>query len=145
MTLQESIEKMKALAYNAHDGQYRNDGKTPYFTHVERVANSVEDRLKPIAYGHDLVEDTTVTINDLYKFGFPEYIIEAVSLLTHGKDQPNVEYWSAIAKNADATAVKLADIRDNLSDAPSERQIQKYTNALNIFKQSGYSINENSN
>ena len=133
------IELAKSVATRAHSGQTRRDG-TPYIKHPERVASKVEDRLKPIAWLHDVVEDTEVSINDLYKFGFPEYIIEAVSVLTHSKTQTNVQYWNDIAKNVDAIAVKLADINDNLSDTPSDNQRQKYAKALDIFKKLGYKI-----
>ena len=126
------IEKMRVIAHEAHKDQKRNNGR-PYIEHPERVAAAVEERLKPIALGHDLIEDTKVTLLDLKIMGFPLYIIEAVDLLTHRKGEPNLSYWGKIKPNPDALAVKLADINDNLHDHPSEHAKQKYSQALSFF------------
>lgn len=131
-SIEQWIEKMRVIAHEAHKGQTRNNGR-PYIEHPERVAAAVEDRLKPIALGHDLVEDTQVTLEDLNAEGFPLYIIEAVDLLTHRKGEPNLSYWGKIKANLDALAVKLADINDNVNDTPSEYAKQKYGRALSFF------------
>jgi (p)ppGpp synthase/HD superfamily hydrolase len=131
--------EMRLLAKAAHKDQTRRDGITPYFEgHVERVASAVEDRLKPIALGHDLIEDTDITIEDLIRLGYPPYIIRAIDLLTHKEGVPNSVYWAGIASNHDATYVKIADIKHNLSDSPNERQKEKYQRALEFFKKKGY-------
>lgn len=126
------IKRMRQIAHAAHKGQTRNNGR-PYIEHPERVAAAVEDRLKPIALGHDLVEDTKITLDDLKAEGFPLYIIEAVDLLTHRKGEPNLSYWGKIKANPDAKAVKLADINDNLNSTPSEYAKHKYSRALSFF------------
>lgn len=126
------IEKMRNIAHAAHHGQKRNDGR-PYIEHPERVAAAVEDRLKPIALGHDLIEDTKVTLKDLKRVGFPSYIIDAIDLLTHRKNEPNLSYWGKIKTNSDAKTVKLVDINDNVNDAPSEHARHKYARALSFF------------
>ena len=131
-TLEHWIKRSVEIAYAAHEGQKRTDG-SPYIKHPFRVADAVEDRLKPIAYLHDVIEDTKVTLDDLKKEGFPSYIINAVDLLTHKKGDSNVVYWTKIKSNPDATAVKLADINDNLHDTPSEHAKQKYQRALTFF------------
>lgn len=139
-TLDYWINLAREIAIKAHNGQFRSDGKTPYITHVEGVANAVEKRLKPIAWLHDVVEDTNVTLDDLRNYGFPEYIIVGVDLITHRKSVPNIVYWNAIAKNADASEVKIKDIKYNTNDAPSERQKEKYARALQVFAAAGYSV-----
>jgi (p)ppGpp synthase/HD superfamily hydrolase len=121
------------VANLAHHGQLRKDGRTPYIKHPARVADAVEDRLKPIAWLHDVVEDTKITLEDLKSYGFPAYIIEAVDVLTHKNREPNVIYWGRIKENPDALAVKLADINDNVNDSPSEHAKQKYARALAFF------------
>ena len=131
-TLQLWTQRAQALAEEAHQGQKRTDG-SPYIKHPERVAAAVEDRLKPIAWLHDVVEDTKITLQDLRTIGFPLYIIEAVDLLTHRKNEPNISYWGKIKPNPDALAVKLADINDNVNDTPSEYAKQKYGRALSFF------------
>jgi (p)ppGpp synthase/HD superfamily hydrolase len=139
MKLERQIELMRELAHERHEGQFRNDGVTPYVTHVEAVADSVEDRLKPIALGHDLIEDTNVTLDELKKLKFPVRVILAIDLLTHKEGVSNIEYWKRISANADATAVNIADIRHNLSSNPSENAKAKYGRALVLFKSLGYS------
>jgi len=130
---------MRLIVYDAHQGQLRNNGK-PYILHLERVANAVEDRLKPIALGHDLLEDTRVTLEDLKKEGFPPYILTAVDALTHKEGDSNIVYWNKILTNKDAIEVKIQDIMDNLGDSPSIQAKEKYSRALTLFKQAGYSV-----
>jgi (p)ppGpp synthase/HD superfamily hydrolase len=134
------IDQAKKVAEAAHKGITRNDGTTPSMTHVQAVANAVEDRLKPIAFLHDTVEDSDITIQDLIDAGFPKYVTDAVDLLTHKNNEPNMSYWSKIATNKDAVMVKLADIKNNLTGQPSERQKEKYTNALALFTKLGYDV-----
>jgi (p)ppGpp synthase/HD superfamily hydrolase len=134
-TLEHWIELMRKIAWKAHEGQTRNDG-SPYIHHPERVAAAVEQRLKPIALGHDLCEDTDVTIEYLMKAGFPLYIIRAIDVLTHRNKEPNLQYWGRIKQNPDALAVKLADINDNINDKPSEKAKAKYALALKFFAES---------
>lgn len=124
--------RAKEIATFAHEGQKRTDG-SPYINHPSRIADAVEARLKPIAWLHDVVEDTQVSLEDLKRVGFPLYIIEAVDLLTHRKHDPNLVYWGKIKGNPDALAVKLADINDNVNDTPSEYAKQKYGRALSFF------------
>lgn len=67
-------------------------------------------------------------------------VTDAVDLLTHKNNEPNVSYWGRIATNKDATTVKLADIKNNLSSQPSERQKEKYAKALALFAKLGYDV-----
>jgi hypothetical protein len=101
--------------------------------HATRIAFNVDDRLKPIAFLHDIPEDTHITIEDLIKLGFPSYIIDAVRLLTHLKGVSNMDYWTAIKTSPDALEVKRKDINDNLNDQPSDHARQKYAIALKFF------------
>jgi (p)ppGpp synthase/HD superfamily hydrolase len=139
MPIEYWIEKMREIATDAHHGQIRTNGK-PYITHPERVAAKVKDRLKPIAWGHDLLEDTCVTLDDLQKAGFPPYVLAAVDVLTHKHGDSNNVYWHKILTNKDALQVKLADIEDNEKDSPSEHAKEKYVRAKALFKKYGVSI-----
>jgi len=123
------IERAKQIATLAHEGQKRNSG-SPYIEHPIRVASKVEDRLKPIALLHDVVEDTLITLKDLEDLKFPSYILDAVDLLTHKKGDTNVTYWNKIMTNPDAINVKLRDIEDNLASIPSVYARSKYAKAL---------------
>lgn len=124
----------KALADIAHHGQCRRDKVTPYFTHLERVADRVDYALKPIAWLHDIVEDTAVTLLHLEALGFPEWIIAAVGALTHLEGEPYVDYLKRVKSVPDALVVKFADIRDNLSDNPTGKQVEKYKEALKFLE-----------
>jgi (p)ppGpp synthase/HD superfamily hydrolase len=139
MELNKMIELAKWIAEQGHAGQFRKDGTTPYMEHVNAVADAVEPRLKPIAYLHDVLEDTPVSLEELKELEFDSYVLDAVDLLTHRGSTPNIEYWKKIATNPDATAVKLADIQHNLSSQPSEHAKVKYAKALTFFKALGYS------
>jgi len=134
------IDQAKKVAEASHKGVTRNDGTTPYMAHVQAVADAVEDRLKPIAFLHDTVEDSDVTLQDLIDAGFPKYVTDAVDLLTHKDNEPNVSYWGRIATNKDAATVKLADIKNNLTGQPSDRQKEKYAKALALFAKLGYDV-----
>lgn len=133
------IELAKKIATEAHKNQTRRNGDL-YITHPARIVDRVEDRLKPIAWLHDVVEDTEITIDDLISQGFPAYITDAVDLLTHKNEEPNYSYWGKILKNKDAVNVKLEDINDNLNNNPSDHARKKYAKALALFKQYGYNV-----
>lgn len=136
-TLDYWINLARQIAITAHTGQFRNDKKTPYIVHVEGVANGVEPRLKPIAWLHDVVEDTTVTLDDLKNHGFPQYILDGVNVLTHRENVTNMDYWKGISQNPDAVPVKKSDINYNLNDSPNDRQKEKYQRALKVFADAG--------
>jgi (p)ppGpp synthase/HD superfamily hydrolase len=138
------IHLAKRIATAAHKNQTRRGGEA-YITHPAKIAARVEDRLKPIAWLHDVVEDTDIKIEDLIALGFPKYITDAVDLLTHRKEDSNTIYWKKILTNKDAVMIKLEDIRDNLGSNPSDYAKQKYAKALALFKHFGYSIDENMN
>ena len=128
-TMEHWIERSKQILLMAFPADSRA------VRHATRIANKVEDRLKPIAYLHDTIEDhpEKVSIEMLRQEGFPSYVVDAVNLLTHQDGDSNNVYWAKIAPNPDAKAVKLADIDDNLSDQPSEYAKKKYARALVFF------------
>ena len=102
------------IAAIAHEHQTRSNGE-PYFFHSYRVMqamNSLEE--KNVAMLHDVIEDTSWTIEDLRLEGFSETILDAVLLLTHSPDIHYLEYINRISSSPLATKVKLADLRDNM-------------------------------
>lgn len=120
------------IARDGHSGQFRRDGVTPYIKHPEAVAARVGD--DPIAIAaawlHDILEDTPWTTEDLRKRGIPEEVIEVVFLLTKERCVNYTEYLGFIAAHPIARKVKIADMLANLSDNPTDRQIEKYANGL---------------
>lgn len=125
-----------SIARKAHDGQFRRDGITPYITHPEAVAKLLEGEHPDViaaAWLHDVLEDTPTSVVHLKNAGMPWRVIDAVELLTRDDGQPYEDYLHWIAQDEIARKVKVADIRHNLSDAPTEKQVAKYERALLIL------------
>lgn len=124
------------VAAKAHRGQKDKAGQ-PYIRHPQRVAARVTGRAKTVALLHDVVEDTTVTLDDLAA-QFPNDIVAAVDAITHRKGEPRHDYYRRVAGNELAYTVKLADIADNTDpqrlaelDADTRARLAaKYANAL---------------
>jgi (p)ppGpp synthase/HD superfamily hydrolase len=139
-------ELAKAWATVAHDGVSRKGAGEPYMNHCERVADSVWGwRRKTIAYLHDVIEDASqpAAMRTALYTVFPASIvldIEYLSRLPHwdvaedsplyGQKTPYQEWIeNVVAKgNQDVIAVKLADLKDNLSDLsdiPGAQSLEK--------------------
>jgi (p)ppGpp synthase/HD superfamily hydrolase len=127
------IATARNFAQMAHMGQFRRDGTTPYFKHVNGVARLVKPQ-KPeyiaTAYLHDVIEDTDYSSMDLQKIGMPKMVINAVLILTKFDHLSYEEYLKKVKENAIAKAVKIADMTYNLNDTPSQKQIEKYKKGL---------------
>jgi (p)ppGpp synthase/HD superfamily hydrolase len=122
------------IAKRNHFGQFRRDGITPYINHPAAVADAVEsDYAKAVAWLHDVLEDTHVTVRDL-ELIFPTQIVDAVIALTMQYGQSYEKYMEAVAKHPIARLVKIADIKHNLSDDPTEKQVRKYADALRFLE-----------
>lgn len=134
MIYTELTNKAIRIAYRAHEGAVDTSG-IPYILHPVHLAEQMEDEYTTVvALLHDVVEDTDVTLDDLRREGFPEAVLEAVALMTHGEDVPYLEYVAAIKENPIARAVKLADLRHNMDQSrfagsdrlPSEEKLEYY-------------------
>jgi len=91
-------------------------GGHPYVLHCLRVMNVVSNEsihVRCAAVMHDLVEDTDWTLLELRELGFSEDCIRMLDLLTHDRSVPYMDYIKSIGRNSGATAIKLADLRDN--------------------------------
>lgn len=119
------------FAREKFDGQFRRDGKTPAVTHSLRVADRLDTwELRTIGVLHDILEDTNTIIEELAELGISEALIRVILTLTHRKDEPYMEYLKRVSMDEMATRVKLADIQDNISDTPTDRQMAKYAKAI---------------
>ena len=94
----------------------------PYLNHLIRVSINVKNYLtKVAALLHDTVEDIdNITFDDLKEFGFSEYVINLVKLVTKNKDIVT-SYHDRITNiiesgNIEAVRLKYADISDNYSE-----------------------------
>ncbi|MBX3380507.1 MAG: bifunctional (p)ppGpp synthetase/guanosine-3',5'-bis(diphosphate) 3'-pyrophosphohydrolase [Phycisphaeraceae bacterium] len=120
-----------AFAARKHSGQFRRDGRTPYFAHVVRVAMTVsemfgchDEEVLAAALLHDLIEDTTTDYEDILE-RFGKSVAGMVASLTKNMAIPEAmrekEYDGRIAK-ADwrVRLIKLADVYDNLIDGVND-------------------------
>ena len=101
------------IAQKAHAGQVDKAGKD-YILHPMTVASYMDtDIEKTIAYLHDVLEDTDVTVDALRKI-FPNEIVDTLITLTHRKDESYFEYIQRVSKSKLAKKVKVADLLHNL-------------------------------
>lgn len=134
-------KKALKISFDAHKNQVDKSGM-PYVYHPFHLAEQMDDEISTcVALLHDVVEDTAVTLGDLKAAGFPDDVIEALSLMTHGDDVPYMEYIRALKDNPVARKVKLADLAhnsdltrlDKVDDKAIERA-NKYRQAMLILK-----------
>lgn len=131
------IDKAIKIATEAHKDQKRWGGE-PYITHPERVAaNFGLDRPSEciVAWLHDVVEDTNITLKDLFKEGFPEYILDAIDSVSKRDGESYTDFIRRVAKNKIGLDVKMADLCDNLSAGIGPGSLKdKYELALVYLK-----------
>lgn len=109
------LEKAIAIAVRAHAGHVDRYGQ-PYILHPLHLMMQMDSpAARMVAVLHDVVEDTEVTLADLQAAGFPAEVLEAVSLLTHDREQvPYEAYVAGIKPHPLARKVKLADLQHNM-------------------------------
>lgn len=125
------LEKAKEIAIKAHDGQLRKNGE-PYSTHLELVASQFKDDelAQTIAWLHDVIEDTDVTVEQLRDCGFSERVLNDVILLSKPRELSYQQYIDRIKSSLIAVKIKKADITANLLDNPGNKQTIKLAKAL---------------
>ena len=138
----EMVAKARAWAIKAHAGQKDKAGKDYFRAHVAAVAERAKGDpvAETVAFLHDTVEDTSITIEDI-RTGFPKEVADAVDALTQSKNMPYAEYLWHIQQNPIAVKVKLSDLRSNmdltrLPHAPTKKDAErtrKYKRAYTIL------------
>ena len=147
-----------ALVEKAHDGQVDKGGH-PYIGHLERVLARVRERLAALpeglvspadqeqalllALGHDLLEDTSVTEEELRALGADDLFMRRLKLLSRlDKSSTYIDWIWQLAASDDLVAiiVKLGDNEDNNDPAriaqlpEAERTIsQRYIRAHRVL------------
>src|SRR5205823_8876269 len=90
--LMATIEKALQIAAQAHEGQKDKEG-LPYILHPLRAMLRVQgEEAQIVAVLHDVIEDTSVTADDLLRAGFGEEVVAAVLCVTHRKDESYADY-----------------------------------------------------
>jgi len=67
-----------------------------------------------VALLHDTIEDTDVTAQTLYNYGFPKRIVEAVLSVTRQKGELYQKFIERCCANTIGKIVKMHDLEDNL-------------------------------
>jgi (p)ppGpp synthase/HD superfamily hydrolase len=135
------LERADRIATRAHRGQSDKAG-APYIGHPLRVARRVADRGGAVEHQaaallHDVLEDTTVTVDELRREGLPEPVIRAVIALTKHDGESYEQAVQRAAADPIARVVKRCDVEDNadpdrlaLLDAATRQRLEaKYTAA----------------
>ena len=139
-----TLERAIAIAAAAHEGQVDKAG-APYILHPLRMMLSVRSpEARMAAVLHDVVEDTSVTLEQLRAEGFPEAVLVAVAALTKREGEDYEAFIRRVAPIPIAREVKLADLRDNadlsrIAD-PTEKdraRIEKYRRAIEYLESLG--------
>lgn len=136
--------KAMRIAYAAHRDQTDQSG-LPYIFHPYHLAEQMPDEISVCtALLHDVVEDTSVTLEELER-EFPREVTDAVRLLTHDPETDYFDYVRAIRQNPVAVRVKLADLAHNSDEtrfagcAVPEEQLarwrEKYKRAQEILSE----------
>ena len=121
------------IAREVHRKQKRSDGKD-YITHPKAVADSLGDiECKIVAWLHDVIEDTDISLKDLLEKGIPQNLVDVINCLSRRTGENYKDYILQISKNKIATKVKIADLRHNLSNLKNGSMKDKYLLALHIL------------
>ena len=142
MIYTEMTKKALKLCFAAHKDQTDKSGM-PYVFHPFHLAEQMPDEKTTIvALLHDVVEDTPYTLDDLREMGFSEKVLAALTLMTHDKSIPYMDYVAKIKENKIAMTVKLADLKHNSDlsrldtvDEKALKRIEKYRQAIALLSE----------
>jgi (p)ppGpp synthase/HD superfamily hydrolase len=127
-----------ALSRIAHDGQVDKAGKDYFDTHVENVVKIVREELggsiraAAVAFLHDTVEDTAVTLDDIEAL-FGKEMRDDIDALTRRDGEVYMHYIDRVkARGGHPVMVKHADLLDHIrrKEHISESLLTRYERAL---------------
>ena len=132
------IQRALEIAVEAHKGQVQKNG-SPYVLHPLTLMTFVDSaEAKMAAILHDVVEDTSITLDDLSKEGFHPDVIEAIDALTKRPGENRMEAANRAVVNPIARMVKLADVTDNMDlsriSEPSDKDFKRLKEYVKVKK-----------
>lgn len=142
----ELIALAKEVAIKAHKGQVRKFTQEPYINHPRRVSENVLEYIKDkimyyhptvyetVAWLHDAVEDSDLTIRELYAMGFPIHVVLGVESVTKIPGENYFNFIKRCMDNKVGIFVKIADLTDNMSDLHEGSMKNKYRLAKYILE-----------
>lgn len=139
-SLKEQLEMAIKIASENHYGQ-KDKASDPYILHLIHVMNNVDELdVKIVAVLHDILEDTDITKEDLFEYGFSKNIVDAIELLTKPKKQEYMTYIKNLSENSIARKVKLVDLKHNMDLTRLEnitekdlKRVEKYFKAYKFL------------
>ena len=137
---QSMVDLALSIARQAHEEQLDKAG-VDYIEHPIYVASQVDsEEEKAVALLHDVIEDSSVTAEELLNAGLPETVVTAVQILSKKKGQDYQTYLKTVKSNPLARAVKLADLKHNSDLSRLEtitdkdlKRLEKYKKAINYL------------
>ena len=137
---QSMVDLALSIARQAHEGQLDKAGGD-YIEHPIYVASQVDtEEEKAVALLHDVIEDSSVTAEELLNAGLPETVVTAIQILSKKKGQDYQTYLENVKSNPLARVIKLADLKHNsdlsrlssVTDKDLER-LEKYKKAIDYL------------
>lgn len=134
------LEYASKLSRLYHENQYY--GLAPYFEeHILKVVDKLiavlgitDINTITVAYLHDIVEDTDMTLNDLLiAHRFNQEIVDAVDAITKRSNETRKQYLVRCKSNNIAHKVKIADTLANLEASITSCdawRVEKYAKQL---------------
>ena len=127
----------------------------PYINHLIRVSVKLDtEELRIAGLLHDILEDTSITRDDLRELGFSNRVISIIEGVTNKVGENYNDKIKRIIDNGDIDVIKLkhSDMSDNadkkrlakLSIITRNRLINKYKDNLELLKKALEGENENS-
>lgn len=157
--MQEQMVIAAKFAVDKHGTQEYGNSGLPYFYHLKNVDDliiaayapkdrepgqpfspypgSEFDKLRAVAFLHDVLEDTDATVDDLYFEGLDADVIESVVAITKVKGESYTEYMKRVMSNDLAHKVKMCDTATNLAHSVLDgntKRIEKYRKQMHILK-----------
>ena len=124
------------IAFHAHKEQVDKTG-VPYIFHPYHLAEQMTDEISVCAaLLHDVVEDTSLTFDDLASQGIPRKVIDVLKLLTHDDNEAYIDYIHKIrdSGNKVAITIKLADLNHNSDNTRFGTTDDEHTDRLKRYK-----------
>lgn len=132
------LERALQIAVKAHAGQKDRNGVAYIFHPIRVMMRCTSEDARMLALLHDVVEDTSVTFQQLAAEGFSDRILATLKLLTHEKGVSYDDYITRIMSDRLAIEVKLADLEDNSDirrlQEVDERAIARLRKYLKAYK-----------
>ncbi len=126
----DELEKAQMIATWAHRNQ-TDMADRPYIEHCERVARAVRGNYvaECVAWLHDVVEDTEVTLTDLARMGFSQAVLDGVDAMTQRPGEDLETYWGRVRENGHA---KLVKVRGDIPDNSDERRLEYLPDKIQV-------------